>query len=64
MTHPVALGLVVALLSGVFACLGDARGLWPFTKMFVVSAALLLALMGLGAVFGKTLGDFLRNVNG
>ena len=64
MSHPIELGLVVALLSGVFAWLGEARGLWPFMKMFVVSAALLLTLMGLGAVFGKTLGDFLRNVNG
>jgi hypothetical protein len=51
-------------LSAVFAWLADARGVWSFTKVFVASAALLLTLMGLGAVFGKTLGDFLRNVNG
>jgi hypothetical protein len=30
----------------------------------IVSIALLTTLMGLGAVFGKVLGDFLRNVNG
>jgi len=62
--HPVALGLVIAVLSAVFAWLADTRGVWPFTKMFVASAALLLSLIGLGAVFGKALGDFLRNVNG
>src|SRR3954451_4869997 len=62
--HPLALGLVIAVLSAVFAWLADARGVWSFTKVFVASAALLLTLMGLGAVFGKTLGDFLRNVNG
>ena len=62
--HPFALDLVIAILSAVFAWLADARGVWPFTKVFVVSAGLLLTLMGLGAVFGKVLGDFLRNVNG
>ena len=51
-------------LSALFAWLSDAGGIRQFVKVFVVSAGLLLALMGFGAVFGKTLGDFLRNVNG
>ena len=33
-------------------------------KVFLVAVAFFIALIGLGAVFGKTLGDFLRNVNG
>jgi hypothetical protein len=33
-------------------------------RLFLVAAAFFITLMGLGAVFGKTLGDFLRNVNG
>lgn len=32
--------------------------------LFLVSLALFTALAGIGAVFGKVLGDFLRNVNG
>lgn len=35
-----------------------------FWTRVVVAAVFLLSLIGLGAVFGKTLGDFLRNVNG
>ncbi len=33
-------------------------------KRLIVTIVALFALMGMGAVFGKTLGDFLRNVNG
>lgn len=62
--HPVALGAIVLLMSALFAYLADPRDARHFLKVFIVSAALLITLMGLGAVFGKTLGDFLRNVNG
>ena len=62
--HPLALGIIVASMSALFAWLADARSTRKFAKVFLVSAGLLLTLMGLGAVFGKTLGDFLRNVNG
>ena len=63
-THPLALGIIVAALSALFAWLADPRSVQMFAKVFLMSAGLLLTLMGLGAVFGKTLGDFLRNVNG
>ena len=62
--NPAALGAIVLVMSALFAYLADARSLRQFAKVFFASAGLLLALMGLGAVFGKTLGDFLRNVNG
>jgi hypothetical protein len=62
--NPAALGAIVLSMSALFACLADARSPRQFAKVFLASAGLLLALMGLGAVFGKTLGDFLRNVNG
>ena len=62
--NPAALGAIVLSKSALFAYLADARGPQQFAKVFFASAGLLLTLMGLGAVFGKTLGDFLRNVNG
>jgi len=64
MKHPAALCVIVASMSALFAWLADARSARTFGKVFLVSVGLLLTLMGLGAVFGKTLGDFLRNVNG
>jgi hypothetical protein len=64
MGHPLALGVIVSLLSALFAWLAEPRDGTRFLKFFLLSAALLATLIGLGAVFGKTLGDFLRNVNG
>ena len=63
-TNLPALGATVVLLSLLVTYLADPRGYRHATQIFVVSAAALVALMGLGAVFGKVLGDFLRNVNG
>ena len=62
--HPAALAAIVCTLSMLFAWLAATQNAKQFVKVFLVSVALLLTLMGLGAVFGKTLGDFLRNVNG
>jgi hypothetical protein len=64
LTSAAALGVIVLSLSALFTYLADPRSPRQFAKIFLVSAGLLLTLMGLGAVFGKTLGDFLRNVNG
>ena len=54
----------MVLLSLVVTYLADPRGYRHAAQIFLVSAAALVTLMGLGAVFGKVLGDFLRNVNG
>lgn len=62
--NPLALGVIVGALSALFAWLSSPRTAWQFCRAFAISVAFLLTLMGLGAVFGKTLGDFLRNVNG
>jgi len=62
--NPAALGAIVVSMSALFAYLADPRSPRQFAKVFLASAGMLLTLMGLGAVFGKTLGDFLRNVNG
>lgn len=62
--NPAALGAIVCVLAAAIAWLADARDTRSFVQVFIISVVLLLALMGLGAVFGKTLGDFLRNVNG
>ena len=59
-----ALSVTVVLLSVLVTYLAEPRDGTHFAKMFVVSAGALVTLMGLGAVFGKVLGDFLRNVNG
>ena len=48
----------------VIAGLSDAPTRRQFWTRVLVASVFLLSLMGLGAVFGKTLGDFLRNVNG
>ena len=51
-------------LSLIVTYLAAPRGYKHAAQTFLVSAAALVTLMGLGAVFGKVLGDFLRNVNG
>jgi hypothetical protein len=62
--NPAALAAIVCALSTLFAWLAEPTDTKQYVKVFIVSAGLLLTLMGMGAVFGKTLGDFLRNVNG
>jgi len=62
--HPGALAATVLAMSALIAWLADTNSVWHFLKVFAVSALALTASMGLAAVFGKTLGDFLRNVNG
>jgi hypothetical protein len=64
MDHPVVLSLLVGGFAVLIAGLSDARSHRQFWTRVVAASAFLLALMGLGAVFGKTLGDFLRGVNG
>jgi hypothetical protein len=63
--EPPLIGLLVVVL---FAALAAARSDTPTVtdaaKVFRVAVAFFIALVGPGAVFGKTLGDFLRNVNG
>jgi hypothetical protein len=58
--------LIVLLVafSGVPAFIPDPRTPADYAKRTIVILVVLLALMGFGAVSGKTLGDFLRNVNG
>jgi hypothetical protein len=63
MRNPTALACIVCVLSMLITYLADPCGLKQSAKVFVVSVVVLAALMGLGAVFGKTLGDFLRNAN-
>ncbi|MGC4082341.1 MAG: hypothetical protein QM736_09610 [Vicinamibacterales bacterium] len=62
--NPAALSTIIGLLALLFAWLSAPRTRWQFVKAFVTSVTVLVTLMGLGAVFGKTLGDFLRNVHG
>ena len=64
MDHPTSLGAVLLALAGVVAYLAEPRGLKQGVKVFAVALLFMATLMGLGAVFGKTLGDFLRNANG
>ena len=59
--HPLLLTSIVMLVAAFVAWLATPRNRWHFLQVFATSAAVLAALMGLGAVFGKTLGDFLRN---
>lgn len=56
--------LIVVLFAALAAALSDPPTVAAAAKVFLVAVAFLIALIGLGAVFGKTLGDFLRNVNG
>ena len=58
--HPFLLVFVVIALAASFGWLAVPRDRWHYLRVFATSAAFLAALMGLGAVFGKTLGDFLR----
>ena len=57
-------GLIVVALAMAFACLAETSSRKQFLTIILVSIAVLVAFITIGAVFGKTLGDFLRNVNG
>jgi hypothetical protein len=57
-------GAVVVALAFVAAVLADTPTWAKFFQILAISAVVLLAFVGLGAVFGKTLGDFLRNPGG
>jgi hypothetical protein len=59
-----ALGVIICVMSILIASLSDARSYRARLQILLAGAAMLLAFMGLGALFGKVLGDFLRNVNG
>lgn len=54
---------VLAGFSAVVSALGPATHWRVYLLRFAVTAALLCTLIGMGAVFGKVLGDFLRGVN-
>jgi hypothetical protein len=55
---------LVLAFSGVLTYLSDPPTPGLCVKRFVVIVGVLLALVAFGAVSGKTLGDFLRGVNG
>jgi hypothetical protein len=59
-----ALLLTVVPLSAALTYLSAPPTRARCLKRFIVIVGLMLALMGFGAVSGKTLGDFLRNANG
>jgi hypothetical protein len=58
--HPISLTTILLALGGIVAYLAEPRGLKQGVKVLAIALAFLVTLMGLGAVFGKTLGDFLR----
>lgn len=62
--NPAALAVILCALAAAVSYLAEPRGRIEAAKVFLVTLAVFITLMGLGAVFGKTLGDFLRNVNG
>lgn len=64
MTKVVVAAAIVVTLASFAAWLADTRDARAFVKHLLAGLAVLTTLIGLGAVFGKTLGDFLRNVNG
>ena len=64
MEHPLVALLIVAVFAALVTKLSDPPTLPAAARVFLVAVAFFISLIGLGAVFGKTLGDFLRNVNG
>ena len=62
--HPYIFGAILVTLSAVCAVLGRTGSTRQHVFLFLAGLTLLGALAGIGAVFGKVLGDFLRNVNG
>jgi hypothetical protein len=63
-SHPAPLLFVLLALAATVASLAEARGLKQSVKVFALALAFPVTLVDLGAVFGKTLGEFLRNENG
>lgn len=64
MAHWRALVVLVVAFAAVLTYLSEPQTRAHWLKRLVVTVIALFALMGMGAVFGKVLGDFLRNVNG
>jgi hypothetical protein len=62
-THVRALAVLIVLFSALVAALAPRAGWGRYLTRLVVTTAVFGSLMGLGAVFGKVLGDFLRDVN-
>jgi hypothetical protein len=62
--HWRALVLLIVPFAAVLTYLSEPRTRGQSVTRLIVTIVALFALMGMGAVFGKTLGDFLRNVNG
>jgi hypothetical protein len=63
--EPLLIGLLVVVpFAALVAALSDPPTITAAAKVFLAAVAFFIALIGLDAVFGKTLGDFLRNVNG
>jgi H+/gluconate symporter-like permease len=62
--HPAVVLLLLALFAALVGYLAEPRGAAGFARVFLAAMAFFMVLMGLGAVFGKTLGDFLRNAHG
>lgn len=62
--HLPTLSVLVVGLAAVLVSLTQPATTLHFVKRLAIVVAFLLALMAAGAVAGKTLGDFLRNVNG
>jgi H+/gluconate symporter-like permease len=62
--HPLIAMLIVAVFAALVTALSDSPTVGTAARVFLVAVAFVVTLMGLGAVFGKTLGDFLRNVHG
>jgi type IV secretory pathway VirB2 component (pilin) len=62
-THARTLAVLIVVFSALLAALAPRAGWRRYLTRLVVTTAMFGSLMGLGAVFGKVLGDFLRNVN-
>lgn len=64
MEHPLIVLLIVTVFAALVTMLADPPTSPAAARAFLAAVAFFITLMGLGAVFGKTLGDFLRNANG
>lgn len=62
-SHPYVIASLVIALAGGFAALVPCTGRWTYLRNVAIGIATLSALMALGALFGRVLGDFLREVN-
>ena len=62
-THVRTLAVLIVMFSALLAALAPHAGWRRYVTRLVVITVMFGTLMGLGAVFGKVLGDFLRGVN-